>query len=140
MHRLTEYGNERSSQWRREKTKLSSLDIDRYLKTVPARQREILTRLRSSILSVIPESEQCISYRVPAFRLEGGVVAGFASFKNHMSYLPFSGSVLSQLSGELSAYSCSKSALRFTIDSPLSDELVRQLITVRLAELRSRKR
>jgi len=119
---------------------LSSLDIDRYLKTVPARQREILTRLRSSILSVIPESEQCISYRVPAFRLEGGVVAGFASFKNHMSYLPFSGSVLSQLSGELSAYSCSKSALRFTIDSPLSDELVRQLITVRLAELRSRKR
>lgn len=68
------------------------------------------------------------------------MVAGFASFKNHMSYLPFSGSVLSQLSGELSAYSCSKSALRFTIDSPLSDELVRQLITVRLAELRSRKR
>ena len=119
---------------------MSSLDIDRYLKTVPARQRETLTSLRMSILSVIPEAEQCISYRVPAFRLEGGVVAGFASFKNHMSYLPFSGSVLSQFSGELSAYSCSKSALRFTIDSPLSEELVRQLITVRLAEIRSRKR
>ena len=98
---------------------MSSLEIDRYLKVVPARQREILSRLRLSILKEIPEAEQCISYRVPAFRLEGGVVAGFASFKNHMSYLPFSGSVLSQLSGELSAYSCSKSALRFTVDSPL---------------------
>ncbi len=119
---------------------MSSLEIDRYLKVVPARQREILSRLRLSILKEIPEAEQCISYRVPAFRLEGGVVAGFASFKNHMSYLPFSGSVLSQLSGELSAYSCSKSALRFTVDSPLNDNLVRRLIEARLAELRSRGR
>jgi len=119
---------------------LSSLEIDRYLKSVPARQRETLTLLRMSILRAIPEAEQCISYRVPAFRLEGGVVAGFASFKNHMSYLPFSGSVLGRLSEELAAYSCSKSALRFTTDSPLSDELVRKLVAVRLAELRTRKR
>jgi uncharacterized protein YdhG (YjbR/CyaY superfamily) len=119
---------------------MSSLEIDRYLEGVPARQRETLSRLRLSILKTIPKAEECISYRVPAFRLEGGVVAGFASFKNHMSYLPFSGSVLSELGGELSAYSCSKSALRFTIGSPLSDDLVRRLIEVRLAELRSRGR
>ena len=45
-----------------------------------------------------------ISYRVPAFRLHGKVIAGFAAFKNHLSYLPFSGSVLSQVADELEAY------------------------------------
>jgi uncharacterized protein YdhG (YjbR/CyaY superfamily) len=119
---------------------MSAAEIDRYLKGVPARQRAILERLRATILKVIPDAEQCISYQVPAFRVAGGVVCGFASFKNHMSYLPFSGSVLDQLSDELDAYSHSKSALRFTSASPLPDELVENLIRVRLSEIHARKR
>lgn len=67
-------------------------------------------------------------------------MAGFASFKNHMSYLPFSGSVLEQLANEVDEYSHSKSALRFTVDAPLPDDLVDQLIRVRLSEIHSRKR
>ncbi len=119
---------------------MSSLEIDRYLKQVPARQREPLESLRSMILDEVPDAEQCISYRVPAFRIEGGVVAGFASFKNHMSYLPFSGSILGQLSKDLDDYSFSKSALRFTTASPLSAELVHRLVALRLSEIRSRRR
>ena len=118
---------------------MSATEIDRYLKNVPAGQRAVLERLRTTILTILPEAEQCISYRVPAFRFAGGVVGGFASFKNHMSYLPFSGSVLDQLAGQLDAYSRSKSALRFTKDVPLTDELVEQLLRVRLAEIRARK-
>jgi uncharacterized protein YdhG (YjbR/CyaY superfamily) len=119
---------------------MSATEIDRYLKGVPARQRVVLERLRATIMNIVPDAEQCISYRIPAFRVAGGVVCGFASFKNHMSYLPFSGSVLEQLSGELDAYSHSKSALRFTTAMPLSDELVEQLIRVRSAEIRARKK
>jgi uncharacterized protein YdhG (YjbR/CyaY superfamily) len=119
---------------------MSSAEIDRYLESIPAPQRDILNRLRATILRNVPDAEQCISYRVPAFRIDGEVVAGFASFKNHMSYLPFSGSVLGQLSNELDAFSFSKSALRFTPQSQLSDELVEQLITVRLSEIRSRRK
>src|SRR5487761_1953220 len=119
---------------------VSSADIDRYLREVPARQRVILQRLRETIMEIVPEAEQCISYKVPAFRVTGGVVCGFASFKNHMSYLPFSGSVLGQLSDELDAFTCSKSALRFTPSTPLPDPLVERLIQVRLAEIRARKR
>lgn len=119
---------------------MSATEIDRYLKGVPARQRVVLERLRATIMNIVPDAEQCISYRIPAFRVAGGVVCGFASFKNHMSYLPFSGSVLEQLSGELDAYSHSKSALRFTTAMPLSDELVEHLIRVRWAEIRARKK
>jgi uncharacterized protein YdhG (YjbR/CyaY superfamily) len=119
---------------------MSSAEIDSYLEGVGAPQREILNRLRATILRYVPEAEQCISYRVPAFRVDGDVVAGFASFKNHMSYLPFSGSVLGQLSNALDAFSYSKSALRFTPHHPLSDELVERLITVRLLEIRARSK
>jgi len=119
---------------------MSATEIDRYLKGVPERQRAVLERLRATILEVVPEAEQCISYKVPAFRVTGGVVCGFASFKNHMSYLPFSGSVLGQVSDELDGFRHSKSALRFTSTAPLSDELVGRLIRVRLSEINARKR
>ena len=57
-----------------------------------------------------------------------------------MSYLPFSGSVLDQLSREVDSFSHSMSALRFTSEAPLPDEFVEQLIRVRLSEIRARKR
>ena len=58
----------------------------------------------AAILELIPEAEEVISYRVPAFRVQGKTVAGFAAFQNHLSYLPFSGSVLPQLADELRGY------------------------------------
>ena len=81
-----------------------------------------------------------ISYRVPAFRVRGKTVAGFAAFQNHLSYLPFSGSVLPKLAEELEGYTMTKSALHFPVDRPLPTTLVKKLIAVRLAEpeLRSR--
>ena len=57
---------------------------------------------------VVPDAEQCISYGAPAFKVQGKTIAGFAAFKNHLSYLPHSGSVLSALGDELDRYEKSK--------------------------------
>jgi uncharacterized protein YdhG (YjbR/CyaY superfamily) len=119
---------------------MSASEIDAYLKTVPADQREALSNLRARILAAVPEADEGISYRVPAFRIQGAVVAGFASFSNHMSYLPFSGSVLSELSNEIAGFTHTKSALHFSADKPLSDDLVTRLIAVRRSEICRRGR
>jgi len=119
---------------------VTAKEIDDYLAGVPHDQRQILERLRATILDVVPEAQQCLSYRVPAFRVPGGIVGGFASFKNHMSYLPFSGSVLSQLNDQIGAYSHTKSALHFTASHPLPDDLIARLIHFRWREIRSRTR
>lgn len=37
---------------------------------------------------MVPDAEQCISYGVPGFKIDGKTIAGFAAFKNHLSYLP----------------------------------------------------
>lgn len=110
---------------------VSSEEVDRYLRDLEEPKRSTLEALRTTILEVVPEAEQVVSYRVPAFRVEGKIVAGFAAFKDHLSYLPFSGSVLGQLGDELEGYTMTKSALHFPIDEPLPKELVRKLIEVR---------
>ena len=94
-----------------------------------------LQALRRTILEIVPEAEQGLSYRVPAFRVRGKVVAGFAAFGNHLSYLPFSGSVLGQLADELQGYTMTKSSLHFPVDRPLPKTLVQKLIAVRLQEI-----
>ena len=111
---------------------MSAAEIDAYLADVDEPKRSTLEQLRRDILAVAPDAEQCISYAVPAFRVEGKVVAGFAAFKNHLSYLPFSGSVLPVLGDELADYQKSSGALRFAIDKPLPAALVKRLIEVRL--------
>jgi len=113
---------------------VATADVDAYLSGLEEPKRGTLETLRRTILEIVPEAEQVISYRVPAFRMRGRTVAGFAAFRDHLSYLPFSGSVLTQLTDELDGYTRTKSALHFPVDQPLPETLVRKLIAVRLAE------
>jgi uncharacterized protein YdhG (YjbR/CyaY superfamily) len=109
--------------------------IDGYLSTLSAERRAPLDRLRRTILSIVPQAEECISYGIPAFRLGTKVVAGFAATKRGYSYFPFSGSTLATLSADVAAYEQTKSALHFDTKRPLRASLVRKLIRARRAEL-----
>jgi uncharacterized protein YdhG (YjbR/CyaY superfamily) len=113
---------------------VSSDEIDQYLMDLEEPKRSTLQRLRETILEVVPDAQEGISYQVPAFRIDGKVIAGFAAFKNHLSYLPHSGSVFPVLGDELASYKTSTGALQFPIDSPLPKHLVEQLIRVRVAQ------
>jgi uncharacterized protein YdhG (YjbR/CyaY superfamily) len=113
---------------------MSAQEIDEYLDGLAEPKRTTLARLRQTILDILPESEQGISYGLPAFKVEGKTIAGFAAFKNHLSYLPHSGSVFPELSDELQGYTTSTGALRFGVDEPLPAPLVQKLIAVRLRQ------
>jgi uncharacterized protein YdhG (YjbR/CyaY superfamily) len=113
---------------------VSAAEIDQYLAGLAEPKRTTLASLRQTILDILPEAEQGMSYGVPAFKVEGKTIAGFAAFKNHLSYLPHSGSVFPQLTGELAGYTTSSGALRFSIDEPLPAPLVEKLIAVRLRQ------
>ncbi len=115
-----------------------SHEVDAYLQALDEPQRSTLQTLRQTILEIVPEADEVISYNVPAFRVGGGIVAGFAAFKKHVSYLPFSGSVLEQLPDQLQGFTMTKGSLHFPSDRPLPKPLVKQLIAVRLAEIERR--
>ena len=111
---------------------MSAEEIDAYLAGIEEPKRSTLEALRTSILAVVPDAEQCISYRMPAFRVDGKVVAGFAAFTNHLSYLPHSGDVLADLGDALTGYQRTSGSLHFPVDRPLPDALVRQLVEAKM--------
>jgi len=118
---------------------MSAKEIDDYLANLEEPKRTTLQTLRQTILSIVPDADQGIAYGCPAFRMQGKVVAGFAAFKNHLSYLPHSGSVFKQMPDEVAGYGTSSGALQFPIDRPLPKALVKKLVHVRLKEVRDRK-
>lgn len=101
-----------------------------------AHPRLLLSELRATMHALVPGLEECISYRLPAFRYEGKVIAGFSATSSGCSYYPFSGTTLATLAGDLGAYRQTKSALHF--DEPLPTPLVRKLLEARIGEARSR--
>jgi uncharacterized protein YdhG (YjbR/CyaY superfamily) len=109
--------------------------IDAYLSALSPDRRAPLERLRRAMHRLLPEAQECISYGMPAFRVRGGVVGGFAATKEGYSYYPFSGQTLSALAAEVSAYSRTKSALHFSTKQPLPPDILRKLLDTRLAEI-----
>ena len=108
--------------------------IDEYLAAVKGEKRAALDKLRKTIRGIVPKAEECISYGIPAFRLDGDIVAGFAATKKGCSYFPFSGSTLGTLAEDLEDYEQTKSSLHFDPAAPLPATLVRKLIKARIAE------
>ena len=114
---------------------MSSDEVDGYLAGLDEPKRSTLEQLRRSILEIVPEAEQGLSYGVPVFKLGGVRIAGFSAAKGHLSYLPHSGTVLDGLSDEqLHGLPASKGALRLPIDRPVPASLVAALIAARRAE------
>ena len=115
---------------------MSEQEVDAYLAALEEPKRQTLEELRRTILQIVPDAEQCITYGTPTFKVDGRAVAGFAAFKHHLSYLPHSGSVISELGDRAAGYTSTKGALHFAIDTPLPKSLVEQLIAVRRRQLR----
>ena len=109
-------------------------DIDAYLATLDPTKRATLQSLRTTIRAVVPGATETISYGMPAFKLDGKVVAGFAAFTDHLAYLPFSGSTLGALAADLTGYEHTKSSLHFPVDKPLPKTLVKKLVAERRRE------
>jgi uncharacterized protein YdhG (YjbR/CyaY superfamily) len=114
---------------------VSRTQVDDYLASIEEPKRSTLAEVRRTILTFVPDAEECISYAVPAFKVNGTVVAGFAAFKRHLSYLPHSGSVLPELAGDLVGYRYSSGALQFAVDTPLPPPLIGKLTAIRLRQL-----
>ena len=112
------------------------MTVDEYLDATPEPQRTTLIQLRAMLASILPQAEEGIAYGVPAFKVNGKAVAGYAAAKRHCSYFPHSGSVISQVEPELlEGYDSAKGTLRFPIDTVPEEALIRRLVEVRLTML-----
>ena len=105
--------------------------IDEYLAPLSSEQRATLEKLRKAIKAAAPKAEECISYDIPGFRLDGKMLVSFAAWANHCAFYPGS-HALKTHQDELKAYGTSKGTIRFKAGSPLPAKLVRKLVKSRI--------
>lgn len=114
---------------------MTTAEVEAFLADVPEPQQTTLRSVRDSLRRALPQAEETIYYGVPAFKVAGKGVAGYAAATRHCAYYPMSGWVLTQLAEELDGYDWGKGTLRFPVDVPLPDALVDRLVEVRLHEI-----
>ena len=110
--------------------------IDEYLAGVKPDQRTALEKLRQTIQAIAPKAKECISYGIPAFRLNGRLLVGFGAWANHCSFYPMSSMTLRRFQRDIKDFQTSKGTLRFSPDKPLPVALVRKLVQARMANIR----
>jgi uncharacterized protein YdhG (YjbR/CyaY superfamily) len=106
--------------------------IDDYLSNVPEPHKSELERIRQIVKQVVPEAQETISYGMPAFKYKNKPLIYFAAFKNHMSIFPTSGPT-EELKDKLKSYKTSKGTIQFTVDKPLPESLITDILLIRQA-------
>ena len=105
---------------------------DDYLAAVTEDKRGALQKLRKAIRMAAPKAEECISYKLPAFRLNGKFLVAYGAATNHCAFYP--GSTVKALKDDLKSYDTSKGTIRFSAGKPLPSALVRKLVRLRIEE------
>jgi uncharacterized protein YdhG (YjbR/CyaY superfamily) len=114
--------------------------IDECLAGYSETQRAALQKLRKSIQAAAPQAEECISYGLAAFRLDGKPLVAFGATAKHCAFYPMSDTTVAAHRRELKDYDTSKGTIRFSADKPLPPTLIRKLVKSRIAENAERQK
>lgn len=114
--------------------------IDEYLGALSNDKRGALEKLRKAIKAVAPAAEECISYQLATFRLEGRMLVATGATENRCAFYLMSSSTLADHKGDLRGFDTSKGTIRFQADDPPPAAIVRKLVKARIAENSRRRR
>ena len=113
--------------------------IDDYIDAQPALAREKLEELRALIKEVVPDAEEILNYKVPAFNLVPGgkrdqqiMMAAYAKF---IGFYPFP-TTMEAFESELSDYKKGKGSVQFPLNKALPKDLIKRMVRYRADELR----
>lgn len=103
-----------------------------YLSALDPERRATLERLRRTLRAAVPKADECISYGIPTFKLDGHMLVAYGAAAKHCSFYP--GSVVKQLGVDLKGYDVSAGTIRFPIGDALPAALVRKIVKARIAQ------
>jgi uncharacterized protein YdhG (YjbR/CyaY superfamily) len=108
--------------------------VRKHYLSAPQPHQSTMLEMRKRILELIPNAEEVVSYGMPAFKVDGVIVAGLLANKKHVGYYPFSGGILHLFPEELAKLTTTKSAIHVPVDKPLSKTLIKKLIKARITQ------
>lgn len=101
--------------------------IDEYLGNVEPHQRAELERIRAVVKQLVPTVEETMSYGMPTLKYKKRALVYFTAAKNHMSFFPSSWAI-EELKDKLEGYKTTTHAIQFTVENPLPDTLIKELV------------
>jgi uncharacterized protein YdhG (YjbR/CyaY superfamily) len=107
--------------------------IDEYIAGFPPEVQEILQQVRATIRAAVPDAEETISYRMPAFKQHGYVIF-FAANKKHLGLYGNTSGALEAFRDELVGHVGPKGSLKFPYDRPIPFELIGRIARLRVEE------
>lgn len=108
-------------------------DIDEYIASFEVDAQSILQKIRLTIRKAAPSAEETISYKIPAFRLNGELVY-FAAFKKHIGFYPPVSGGDRTFQAEKSRYEGPKGNLQFPRDQPIPYALITKIVKLRVKQ------
>ena len=106
--------------------------VNKYISNLPVEQQITLERVRQIIKNTVPEAQEYLSYKMPAYHFHG-MIGGFAAFKNHCSFFPWDSKTIDVFKDELTGFKTSAGTIQFTPEKPLSEELLQKILRYRVA-------
>lgn len=106
--------------------------VNDYMKSMQPEVKKTLQAVRRSVLQSAKGLEECISYGIPAYKLNGKAVVYIAGFKKHCSLYPMTKALAAKLGNKLDNYTVKGSTLQYEIGKPLPDSLVRSIVKERV--------
>jgi uncharacterized protein YdhG (YjbR/CyaY superfamily) len=113
--------------------------VDEYIASQPAAVRGVLDRVRSAIRKAVPEAEEAISYKMPAYKLPAGPVLYFAGWKRHFSLYPATATVVAAFKKDIAPYVVHKGTIRFPLEQPVPVKLIARIAKFRAKEVAERE-
>ena len=120
--------------------KIEFKSVDEYIASQPEAVQDILGHVRSTIRKAVPEAEEVISYKIPAYKVHGRPLLYFAGWKQHYSLYPVTESVVAAFKDELSPYEVKKGTIQFPLYQPVPVELIGRIAKFRAKEVAEREK
>jgi uncharacterized protein YdhG (YjbR/CyaY superfamily) len=105
-------------------------NVDTYIQQFePVIQKRLMV-LRKLFFEVLPDAEESIRYKMPAYKV-GTYYLYFAAYKNHIGFYPVYG--LPEIEDEIFVYKAKKTkdSLHFMHDKPLPVDLIKKIIQLK---------
>ena len=113
--------------------------VDQYIASWPEDVQTILERVRSTIRKAVPQAEESISYKIPAYKLRGDPLLYFAAWKQHFSIYPATATVMAAFKDDIAPYVV-KSTLRIPLAQPVPVQLIARIAKFRAKEVAERQK
>jgi uncharacterized protein YdhG (YjbR/CyaY superfamily) len=107
---------------------------------IAAHSRDVGSRLRqirAIVKKTAPEAEEVISYRMPAFKLDGRILIYYAAHTSHTAIYPAPRSA-PELKGELAGYGGGKGTVQFPHAEKFPAGLVGRIVRYKVKALREK--